>query len=105
MNHVVAVFKNQGIAAGFKKLADVIEGAEEANFPEFYTLQNRLLDSPEGKAAYAVAKDFFDSWAEGDSPLQAAQKAIEKDGAALGKVLLQDVADWLGIIDRNPSAA
>lgn len=116
MNHVVAVFENQGLVAGFKKLADVIENLAKGNvgqeFPEFAALEDRLKTSPEGQAAYRVAKSFYDKWQDGLSPLDAAKQALlqdtdgngELDGVDLGKVLLADVADWLGIIDRNPPA-
>jgi hypothetical protein len=59
------------------------------------------LTSDEGAVAYQVAKDAFTAW-ENDTPLLTVAENAVKEAATKGlTVAVNDIADWLGIIDRS----
>lgn len=106
MNHVIQVFKDQGVVAGFKKLADVVEDefeSAEGEFPELGNLVAKLT-SDGGAAAYQVAKDAFANWQTGMELPAVAEAAVAEALAKGITVLKTDVADWLGLLDRNAAA-
>lgn len=61
----------------------------------------KRLTSDGGKIAEQVARDAWENWQEGDDLLTIARKAAEEALARGLEVAEQDIADWLGIIDRN----
>lgn len=62
--------------------------------------ESYMHSTPLGRDAEQIAKDFWDDWQDGDSPLVAAEKAITKNGAQTNIDLVNMVANWLGLMDR-----
>lgn len=78
----------------------VIDWWSDSVAPELSNLVKRLT-SDAGKIAEEVARDAWQNWQDGDDLLTIAKKAVEEAALKGIVVLEQDVADWLGILDRN----
>lgn len=87
------------------KVGDAIQRVVETVFgvsmpKPLSDLVHRLV-SDEGNVAYQVAKDAWDNWNDGEDLLTIAQKAAAEALSKGLSVAEQDVADWLGILDRQ----
>jgi hypothetical protein len=81
-----------------------IDGGEK-QFPALATLIARLT-TDEGVAAEQVAQDAWNAWEDNTPLLTVAENAVKEAASKGVTVLVDDVADWLGIIDRNtPNAS
>lgn len=86
----------------FKGAYNNLVGAITDHLPSSLNILITRLMSDEGQVAYQVALDAWNNWADEGTPLlevakNAASKALQKGLTVAEK----DIADWLGIIDRN----
>lgn len=68
--------------------------------PELGNLVKRLT-SDAGKLAEEIAREAWENWDDGDDLATVARKAFEEAVSKGLDVFEKDIADWLGIIDRD----
>lgn len=97
----MSFWKNLGkgdLTGAFHNLLDALTGHLP---PELGTLVTRLM-SDEGQVAYQVAMDAWNGWVDDHKPILDVAKDAVVDAISKGlSVAEKDVADWLGLMDRQ----